>query len=413
MANTYGDFAHALLRAIGAPINASTLGFMLAWMNKESGQGDFNPLGVNYQGHGQWDASSFGAGVAATASYLLHGSYEGPLLRALQSGKVSLNSAGVGDVLYHWSGNGYRTFSNDINTDKVAAARLGTASPGGGGGAGASGAGGTSPAELSGILTGLGLDPHLFRDFITQAVQQGWTADEVAAQLYRSPEFKNAFPGIFNPDGSLKMSASDWTQQVYGEGGIMDTARQYGIKVSRAHAGLLIGNDVSPTEWAHRALIYERATSSEVYRQSFNSVLKAAGQPALDQKGWWDLIAGKSDTRIENIYEASALRAGGLEISPRAALRASRQIGAPGEEIDVQKLVEQVQQTKDFIAPELRAAGISDADLAVLTSGADPKGIASALQQILKNRQALVGNRLVGAGAPSSGGLYPAKVEGL
>jgi hypothetical protein len=209
------------------------------------------------------------------------------------------------------------------------------------------------------------------------------------------------------------MSASEWTQQVYGEGGIMDTARQYGIKVSRAHAGELIGNDVSPTEWAHRGAIYEQATSSEVYRQSFNSVLKAAGQPTLDHHGWWNLLAGKSDTRIENIYEASALRAGGLEISPLGALRAAKQIGAGPEAVDIQKLVEQVQQTKDFIAPELKAAGITDADLAVLTSGADPKNIASQLQQILKNRQALVGNRLVGAGAPSSGGLYPAKLEGL
>ena len=64
---------------------------------------------------------------------------------------------------------------------------------------------------------------------------------------------------------------------------------------------------------------------------------------------------------------------------------------------------------KDFVAPELRAAGITDADLAVLESGADPKNIQGQLQQIVRNRQALVGSNLGGNVSAAGGGLFPAQ----
>jgi hypothetical protein len=167
---------------------------------------------------------------------------------------------------------------------------------------------------------------------------------------------------------------------------------------------------VSPTEWQFRAYVLQQAKTSDVYRTAFNQVLKASGQQPIEKGQWFDFIAGKSDTRIENLYEAASLKSTeGLDISAKQALAASKEIGLPGEQVDLKQLVAQIRTVKDFVSPELRAAGITDADLAVLESGADPKNIQGSLQQILRNRQALVGSALGGNVSAPGGGLFPAQ----
>lgn len=270
-----------------------------------------------------------------------------------------------------------------------------------------------SQQELNGILSGLGLNPNAFGDLIHQAVVQQWTPAELEGALYGSTEFKTMFPGIFNADGSLKMTAAQWTQLAYGEGGYQDIARNAGIKIGRDGIGQLIGGNVSPTEFTFRARVLKLAQSSENYRQTFNQVLKASGQQPVEKGDWFHFVAGQTDPRIENMYEAVALaKDKTLSINPLEALKASHQIGEPGAPVDLKALVGQVRQVKDFVAPELNAAGISDADLAVLESGSDPKNLKGQLNNILNSRQALIGHRVTGANVPASG-LFPSQKAGV
>lgn len=255
-----------------------------------------------------------------------------------------------------------------------------------------------SAGELAGILRGYGLNPHLFDDLIHQAVQNQWTPEQFIAELYASDEFAAAFPGIFNEDGSLKMSPGEYLQLAYGPGGYVDIARNYGINLNLEKIGRLVEGNVSPDEWARRALILQQARQSEAYREEFNKILRARGHKPLEKGDWFRFIAGRSQAQIENLYEAVSLRMSDLDISREEALRAARQIGkeAPGQPQDLQRIVAEVRRVRDEVGPELRAAGITDADLAVLASGADPRGIAPRLEQIIRNRRALIG-------APSGG----------
>ncbi len=289
---------------------------------------------------------------------------------------------------------------------KNTSARIAAGKTGGGGG-------GLTAGDLAGILRGFGLSPRLFDDFIHKAVQEQWSQAQILAELYGSPEFHHAFPGIFNPDGSLKMSPAEYLNLVYGDGGYVDIARDYGIKVTRETAGQLIAGDVSPDEWAFRALNIRQAQHDEVYRANLNKLRRAQGKDPLSKDEWAQYYIGKSNGKVEDTYEAAGLlSATGLDIGAKEALGAAKAIGAeaPGEKVDLQQIVAQTRQVKDFIGPELQHAGITDADLAVLESGADPKGIASYLQQLIRNRQALVG---ASRSASPGSGLFPQQAEGL
>jgi hypothetical protein len=262
--------------------------------------------------------------------------------------------------------------------------------------------------QLDGILRGLGLSPSMFDDLINQAITQQWTPYQFQAELYGSPEFRNTFPGIFNKDGSLKMTAAEYLHLAYGDGGYSDIAREFGIKLDRDRIGALFSGNKSPDEFAFEASVLQDAKHNEVYRQSWNRVLESMGREPLDKADWFDFVAGRTNAKIENLHEAATLLgAEGLVLSPEQARAASKQIGETGEQVDLKALVSQVRDIKDFVGPELRSAGITDADLAVLESGADPKAISQRLQQIVRNRQALVGASLGGTSA------FPAIREGL
>jgi hypothetical protein len=149
-------------------------------------------------------------------------------------------------------------------------------------------------------------------------------------------------------------------------------------------------------------------------RDQFNQILKAQGRPTIDKfDDWFRFLARRSDRYIEDIYEASSFLGAGLDIGANEAFRTTAaQIGAPGEQVDVTKLVQQIRSVKDFIAPELFAAGITDSDLAILEGGGtDVKNLSPTLQQILRNRQALsgLGTRQPREPAlPGRTALYPA-----
>ena len=265
--------------------------------------------------------------------------------------------------------------------------------------------------ELAGILRGFGINPKLFDDLIRSAIINQWTPEQFISEVYASDEFAATFPGIFGHDGSLKLSPGEYLQMAYGFNGYVDIGRNFGIKLTPRKIGMLVQGNVSPDEWVFKAMVLAQAKSTEAYRTEFNALLEASGQQPLDKNEWFNHIAKRSPARIENLYEAVSLRmAGDLTLTPEEALSAAQQIGAekPAAQVDITAILAETRKFKSLIGPELGAAGITDADLAVLAAGADPKGIRPQLEQILRNRQALVSSR-AGGGAER----FPAVREGL
>jgi hypothetical protein len=264
--------------------------------------------------------------------------------------------------------------------------------------------------ELAGLLRSYGLNPKLFNDLIHEAVINQWSSAQFIGELYGSDEFAAAFPGIFAEDGSLRFSPSQYLQIAYGVNGYVDIGKSFGIKLGPAKIGELIEGSVSPDEWAFRAMVLQDAKANEVHRQSYNAVIKEMGGEPVSKGEWFEHFAGKPTSKVENLFEAASLYAAqNLDINAAQAVQAAKAIGArePMAQVDIDQLIQAATANKDIVGPELQAAGITDADLAVLASGSDPKGIRPMLEQILRNRNALTG------ASPGAGTRFAAAREGL
>jgi len=267
--------------------------------------------------------------------------------------------------------------------------------------------------ELAGILRGYGLNPHLFDDLIREAIVNQWSPAQFTAELYGSDEFAAVLPGIFAPDGSLKVTPSQYLQMAYGPNGFVDIGKSFDLKLGVRKIGLLFEGNVSLDEWGFRAMALADAKANEVHRENYNAVLSAMGGEPLSKGDWFSHFAGTSTAKIENLVEAASLYgAPGLEISAPAAVEAAKAIGAasPMAQVDIEKLVQAAQESKDIVGPELAAVGITDADLAVLAAGSDPKGIRPLFEQIVRNRKLLTSSSAGGGGVK---GVFPSLREGL
>jgi transglycosylase-like protein with SLT domain len=288
---------------------------------------------------------------------------------------------------------------------------------GSGGGAGGGAGGSTAPTELGGavsrqdlndVLRGFGLQPAKFGDLIERAVRENWSDTHFLAMIYASDSFQKAFPGLVRDDGSLRMTPVEYLSL---EDEYRDIAANYGVKLSRQRVGMLVSGDVSPDEWVNRATILQATHDSTALREAFNEVLGRKGQKRLDEMGWFNFLAGKAESDVYDLWEQASFGRAGMDISREGAAR----IGQAGEFTDVNALIGQVRAVQDIIAPELSAAGITSEDIAVLESeGEDLKQTRPKLEQILRNREALVGQAMtIGSTQAAGGGMFPALAEGF
>ena len=110
----YNQFAGALLGALGAPNNGSTVGFLTAWMAREGTNAGNNPLATTEPWPGSTDFNSVGVknyateadGVAATVATLT-GGYPN-IVNDLRRGDGNAAGNEHGE-LAKWSGGGYDT----------------------------------------------------------------------------------------------------------------------------------------------------------------------------------------------------------------------------------------------------------------------------------------------------------------
>jgi hypothetical protein len=271
--------------------------------------------------------------------------------------------------------------------------------------------GGTNRAELESILRGFGINPDAFDDLIDKSIRSQWSGAQFVSAIYASDTFHNLFPGIFRNNGALRMSPADYMQMAAN---YRDQARAFGIHIDRDRVGQLITKDVSLDEWKARLGIMKTAQNSEHFRKTFNTILTAQGHKPLGAGQWGDFIAGKADNALYDLYEASAIKSA-IPMTARGALGVAHKLDEPGTiatTASLQDLYRRVRAVQHLVAPELRNAGITNADLTLIQAGMDPHGKASILDQIIKNRQALTLPR-VSTTASRTVGLFPGPAEAL
>jgi len=197
--------------------------------------------------------------------------------------------------------------------------------------------GGGAAAELANILQGFGLKPGQFHDIIDKAIRNAWSPAQFESAIYRSRPFKQAFPGIFRNDGSLRMSPYEYLQQ---KDAIRELAQRYGLrgKLDDKRIGTLIEGDVSLTELNDRFTAITRMEEYRPQMEAFAEVLKQRGVQNVKMNDEWmyRFIMGEQPKQFYTLWEqasvgGSAARAG-IDLNARQMKSIAKSI--PGVQSD-------------------------------------------------------------------------------
>lgn len=232
---------------------------------------------------------------------------------------------------------------------------------------------------------------------IHQAVVNQWSQAEFETSLVNSKPFRRQFPGLVDANGQISeglraLGSMSLRSAITTYGRLTaqysEVADNFGkMSLGRQVFGKAIANGISPDELGQRLQVIEQAKTSSEYRSFFNQALDSAGLPQLDELGWRKFMAGASDRKFYDVYEAATLNQR-LGLGQKASWQVARQIGGIGQPADLEHIVQQVNQILPDIGHELDAMGISKADLAVVASGSDPKNLGPTLAQLVANRRA-------------------------
>ena len=112
------------------------------------------------------------------------------------------------------------------------------------------------------------------QQLINQAATKGYSQATFMYYLRQTPEYRQEFRGIFDEDGTLKMSEQAYIAQ---KRQFEDLASMYGLRFSDRLAGLLFEGDVSVNEYRMKAAAVQTMKTNSVYLEQFNKVLIQRG----------------------------------------------------------------------------------------------------------------------------------------
>lgn len=189
----------------------------------------------------------------------------------------------------------------------------GSSSGGGGGGAPA-----LPPIELYlTILQNLGipLDDQA-RAFAQRARANRWTQTEFLFHLRQTRFYQEAFPGIMDRHGRLRMSEAQYIAQ---RRQFEDIAATLGLRLSDAMIEQLFEREISPAVFRIRAQAVRTLRDNPVLFDQFREVLSRHGERQLKREGLLRFITGLGPQRWYDIWQEAQARA--------AVVQAGLQVG--------------------------------------------------------------------------------------
>jgi len=247
-------------------------------------------------------------------------------------------------------------------------------------------------AMLRNLLQGFGLRPAQFGNLIDKAIRNGWSGEQFESAVYQSPAFKHAFPGIFRPDGSLRMSPSEYRQVADS---YKELAQRYGLygELGKGRIGKLIKGNVSPTELQDRFTAIARMKEYSVAFDQFKNLVAASGyQKALTDENIYEFIMGKSPKKFYDLWESAsvgtAAAGAGVQLTAAEMQDISKRLpGVQSEESLTGGFQELATKIKTLMPlSQLAGMGVSKGDLITLQfGGANQADIASRVDQIVRN----------------------------
>lgn len=285
----------------------------------------------------------------------------------------------------------------------------GGTSGGSSGGSSSSSGGSAAPSAPPPVGPYLALLQSLFirltpeaRAWAQQAARNRWGQAEALYYLRRTRFYREAFPGIFNPDGTLRMTEAQYiaTRNAYE-----DIAASVGIRLNDAQVAHLFRNDVSVAAFRTRAQAVATMRSNRVAFQQFKQTLEAMGiKRDVRKKDLLDFVVGRANPEWYRIWrEAHARTAAtmaGLNVRDKgeAATQMSigrglvKQVAAAGlSDADLQKGFEQLADLFLSVLPESQVRGIGLDKRQLVKAVVGGKNAARArevLGQLMRNIQA-------------------------
>lgn len=240
---------------------------------------------------------------------------------------------------------------------------------------------------LRDVLRGFGLRPQEFGNLIDKAVRNGWSPEHFESQVYQTPAFKRAFPGIFRGDGSLRMSPSEYRDMsdLYKE-----LAQRYGLygELGKGRIGKLIKGNVSPQELEDRFTAIARMKE---YGTAFKTFEKLAGVNLNDKK-IYEFIMGKGPKQFYDLWEqtmvGTSAASAGVELSASEMRSIAKRVPGMQTEESVQAQFQNLAKNIKTLMPlsQLAKMGVSKSDLIELEfGGANQADIAERVDQIYRN----------------------------
>ena len=130
-------------------------------------------------------------------------------------------------------------------------------------------------ADMAAFLNGLGIPTTPGMEaLIQEAIKGEWNQSMFLEELRGTQEYRERFPGIFEKNGTLKMSESSY---ILMEGQYTSLASQAGINMGQKRMAFLFRNDVTPEEFGDRAVAFQRLNRNKDLYGAFKRELVQAG----------------------------------------------------------------------------------------------------------------------------------------
>lgn len=244
---------------------------------------------------------------------------------------------------------------------------------------------------LRDVLKGFGLRPVEFGNLIDKAVRNGWSPEHFESQIYQSPAFKRAFPGIFRGDGSLRMSPSEYRNlsDQYKE-----LAQRYGLfgELGKGRIGQLIKGNVSPQELTDRFTAIHRMKEFSTSFDTFKKIVSETTNKNLTDENIYEFIMGKGQKEFYDLWEqtmvGTSASSAGVELSTAEMRSIAQRLPGMQTEEQLQGGFQNLAKSIKSVMPlsQLTKLGVSKGDLLELEfGGPNQADIAERVDQIYRN----------------------------
>jgi hypothetical protein len=156
-------------------------------------------------------------------------------------------------------------------------------------------------------------------ELVTQGAGARWTASTFLHYLRKTPDYRQAFPGIFNEDGTLKMSEGTYmiTRDRYE-----DIAATSGLNINDRKIATLFKRDVSAAEFADRAPAIARLNRDKALYAGFQKELVQGGiakAGEVSKEELFKFILGEGNKEWYDLWQDTVTRNAAREAGIRIA----------------------------------------------------------------------------------------------